>query len=188
MHYRSSRSASTGVREAAREAGISDAAMATNRRAVNATSVVVMLTGRPGNMSGIGTSVSSAERPNATDQPISAADQRKEHAFQEEVEQHAPLGRSQGFADTDFAGAFGHGHEHDVHDPDAAQAESDDRNRAEKHVIDWKMASTCFAFSTVSQMPIRRPCPPDRSRGGAEHSHHLSTCRFECIERTRVDR
>ncbi len=59
----------TGVSEAARHAGNSADATAMMESAAKAIALVVMLTGRPGNISGIFTSLSMLERPNATLHP-----------------------------------------------------------------------------------------------------------------------
>ena len=47
-------------------------------------------------------------------------------------EQDVAAVRADGHADADLARALGHAHEHDVHDPDAADEERDAGDRAEQ--------------------------------------------------------
>src|SRR5271165_6737205 len=50
-----------------------------------------------------------------------AAEQGQECALEEELEEDRAVGCAEGFAQSDFAGALGHGHQHDVNDADRAQ-------------------------------------------------------------------
>ena len=64
-----------------------------------------------------------------TEQP---ADPGEDHGLDEELREDVTVARADGFADADLACAFGNGHEHDVHDADAADEQRDrgDRGRA----------------------------------------------------------
>src|SRR4051794_16519029 len=68
-HYLSYRSASTGVSDAARQAGQNEDAIATRDSAPNAQAVVIPLTGRPPNISGIGNELTILARPHENPQP-----------------------------------------------------------------------------------------------------------------------
>src|SRR3954469_2336411 len=70
IFYLSSRSASTGVSPAARDAGRRDETIAISPRAPNDNNVVVIVTGNPENISGIFTSFNNEESPKAMAQPI----------------------------------------------------------------------------------------------------------------------
>ena len=56
--------------------------------------------------------------------PTEAAHAGKRHCFHQELQHHLPRPRADGHADTDLAGALGHGNEHDVHDADAADEQA----------------------------------------------------------------
>ena len=61
-----------------------------------------------------------------------SAERGQYHRFSEELHQHFFFQRADGEADADFARALGYGHQHDVHDADAADQQADGGDRAEQ--------------------------------------------------------
>src|SRR5450631_4756413 len=80
------------------------------------------------------------------EQTGAAADQRNNQRFQEELPHNAVRRSSQGFADSDFACALANGHQHHVHDPEAAEEQSYEADRAEKilHAIRHGAEGLCL--------------------------------------------
>ena len=60
-----------------------------------------------------------------------AAHDAENHGFEEELQKDVAAAGANGFADTDFACAFGDGDEHDIHDADAANDEGNASNNGE---------------------------------------------------------
>ena len=54
-----------------------------------------------------------------------SAESGERHRFGEELPDDIAPTRANGFANADFAGALGDGHQHDVHDADAADEQAD---------------------------------------------------------------
>jgi hypothetical protein len=67
-------------------------------------------------------------QPNAHE----SAEERQRHRLDQELQQHLPPPRPNGEADADLAGPLGDGHEHDVHDADAAHQQADGRDDPEE--------------------------------------------------------
>jgi len=65
-----------------------------------------------------------------------AADEGDDGGLGEELAADVASGGAEGFADADLAGALGDGDEHDVHDADAAECKSEQRNGAEEECHD----------------------------------------------------
>ena len=61
----------------------------------------------------------------AKEETDDAAGEGKNEGFEEELHKDVAGAGTDGFADTDFVGAFGDGDEHDIHDADAADDERD---------------------------------------------------------------
>ncbi|SPZ16162.1 Uncharacterised protein [Pseudomonas aeruginosa] len=77
-----------------------------------------------------------AEQQHAADaqgqgDPGQAADHREHRRLGEELAEDIALAGASGHADADLAGAFAHGHEHDVHHADPAYQQGDRGDRAE---------------------------------------------------------
>lgn len=58
------------------------------------------------------------------------ADETQDDGFEEELEENIAGRGTNGFADADFAGTFGNGDEHNVHDADAADNKRDRGNES----------------------------------------------------------
>ena len=54
-----------------------------------------------------------------------AAEDGQDDGFDQELRQHVALERADGETNADLSGALRHRHEHDVHDPDAADQQTD---------------------------------------------------------------
>src|SRR5215217_1243276 len=67
--------------------------------------------------------------PEAEGEPDDATEHAHGDALDEELREHVGAARADGHADADLARPLGHGDEHDVHDPDAADDERDRRDR-----------------------------------------------------------
>src|SRR6185437_9033119 len=130
--YLSYRRASTGVSAAARQAGSSAESTAITVRVTKASIVLSQLTGSPGNMSGIFTSLSALESPNATDQPITPLTNASTTPSAMKSE-NAPARRAQRFTQADFPRPLRHRHQHDVHHADAAERQRHECDEPQKH-------------------------------------------------------
>src|ERR1700687_6283533 len=80
------------------------------------------------------------------EQTATAADQRNNECFQEELPQEAVRRSSNGFAYSDLAGALANRYQHDVHDTEATEKQGYDADRAEKvlHAIRHGAEGFCF--------------------------------------------
>src|SRR6266498_1964408 len=63
-----------------------------------------------------------------------AAEETQHHRLDQELEQNIAAPRAAGLTQADLAGALGHTHQHDVHDPDAADQQRDAADQAQKRV------------------------------------------------------
>ena len=57
-----------------------------------------------------------------------ATDEAHHHCFNDELSANVFAGGAEGFTNANFAGAFGHGDEHNVHDANATNHEGDSTN------------------------------------------------------------
>src|SRR5208282_2784330 len=83
-------------------------------------------------------------------QPDASAQGGQERAFHKKLGQNRAMGRSERFAQSDLAGAFGNGDEHDVDDADRAEGERDHTDHAEKIIHAVKdLADALVIFDVV---------------------------------------
>ena len=84
------------------------------------------------------TSHASADHKAAERDADHAADEREHDGFHEELLENVVVGGADGFAQADLLRAFNDGHEHDVHDADAADDERDGSDRGEEERQDGR--------------------------------------------------
>src|SRR4030067_890238 len=68
---------------------------------------------------GGGAKTSGGATPEASQAAARAAGVAENDGLQQKLDQDAPAPGAERLAQADLAGPFGHGHQHDVHDPDA---------------------------------------------------------------------
>ena len=81
-------------------------------------------------------------RDDEADHPAQA---RQRHRLDQELQQHLACDRADREADADLARAFGHRHQHDVHDPDAADDQADRGDRGDDAGEERRRAGQCVA-------------------------------------------
>ena len=172
--------------DAARQAGNSAEATAMMESAANAIALVVMLTGRPGNISGIFTSFSRLESPKATLHPtVPLTNASTQPSARKSIMMRSRVA-PESFAQSDLARPFGNRDQHDVHDADAAKRQRYQADEARNTVIESKMPLVIFAFSTVSHTPTALLSAGSKLCDARDDAHHLFPRGFELIERCRL--